>query len=88
MTIGLIACLADVFLSASEDGTVREFDVRQRPAAAHRDALAGDGANVLGGCLLLLRTLRDALLGATDCAMRVLFAVANVLREKHLLPVT
>lgn len=41
---------ADVFLSASEDGTVREFDVRQRPVAVHRDALAGDDSNVLGGC--------------------------------------
>lgn len=39
---------ADLFLSASEDGTVREFDVRQRPAAVHREALAGDGSNVLG----------------------------------------
>ncbi|KAI3425352.1 hypothetical protein D9Q98_009116 [Chlorella vulgaris] len=36
-----------VFLSASEDGTVREFDVRQRPAAVHREALAGDDSNVL-----------------------------------------
>jgi hypothetical protein len=43
---------ADLFLSASEDGTVREFDVRQRPAAVHREALAGDDANVLGGWLL------------------------------------
>ena len=31
---------------------MREFDVRQRPAAVHRDALAGDDSNVLGGCYL------------------------------------
>lgn len=43
---------ADLFLSASEDGTVREFDVRQRPAAVHREALAGDGSNVLGEWLI------------------------------------
>ena len=25
--------------------------MRQRPAAVHREALAGDDANVLGGCM-------------------------------------
>ena len=43
---------ADVVLSGSEDGTVREVDVRVRPpplTRAQDAAPASDDANVLGG---------------------------------------
>ena len=51
----LSTCNADTFLSASEDGTVREIDVRIRPPASARgsDGQISDDTNVLGGCCCL-----------------------------------
>jgi hypothetical protein len=43
-----VSSVSDTFLSASDDGTVRQFDVRERPVGVHGADAACNNNSVLG----------------------------------------